>query len=106
MPEMTSAFSALRLSGRLMVIQNACPRFSRMTLPLSVMVPTRLSLPVSANICGRIDADCKRDLSYRRGLLHPDLVVVERCTADRRNRLRPGQRVDAASADMSLVRLH
>src|SRR5438445_6919715 len=104
MPAMTSAFSALRLSGRLMVIQSACPRLSRMTLPLSVMVPTRLSLPVSANICGRIDADCKHDLSCCRGLLHPDLVVVERRAADGRNRLRPGQRINAAAADVGLVR--
>jgi hypothetical protein len=27
------------LSGRLMVIQNACPRFSRITLLVSVIVP-------------------------------------------------------------------
>jgi hypothetical protein len=33
---------ALRLSGRLMVIQNACPRFSRITLLLSVIVPLAL----------------------------------------------------------------
>jgi hypothetical protein len=30
---------ALRLSGRLMVIQNACPRFSCITLLVSVIVP-------------------------------------------------------------------
>jgi hypothetical protein len=30
---------ALRLSGRLMVIQNACPRFSRITLLMSFIVP-------------------------------------------------------------------
>jgi hypothetical protein len=34
---MTSPLMALRFSGRLMVIQNACPRFSSMTLLLSVM---------------------------------------------------------------------
>ncbi|MGY3119817.1 hypothetical protein ACVWXQ_003754 [Bradyrhizobium sp. S3.14.4] len=41
---MTSPFSALRFSGRLMVIQNACPRFSVMIAVVSVMVP---SLPCS-----------------------------------------------------------
>jgi hypothetical protein len=30
---------ALRFSGRLMVIQNACPRFSSTTLMLSVIAP-------------------------------------------------------------------
>src|SRR3954468_1907286 len=39
MPATTSALIALRLSGRLMVIQNACPRFSRITLLVSVIVP-------------------------------------------------------------------
>src|SRR3954453_17709904 len=45
MPATTSALMALRLSGRLMVIQNACPRFSRITLFVSVIVSlTRLPL--------------------------------------------------------------
>src|SRR6185312_3297976 len=39
MPATTSALMALRLSGRLMVIQNACPRFSRITLLTSFIVP-------------------------------------------------------------------
>src|SRR5689334_5388468 len=39
MPATTSALMALRLSGRLMVIQNACPRFSRITLLVSFIVP-------------------------------------------------------------------
>src|SRR6185369_16361706 len=39
MPATTSALMALRLSGRLMVIQNACPRFSRITLLMSFIVP-------------------------------------------------------------------
>src|SRR5882757_5079037 len=39
MPATTSALIALRLSGRLMVIQSACPRFSRITLLWSVIVP-------------------------------------------------------------------
>src|ERR1700675_696041 len=39
MPATTSALMALRLSGRLMVIQSACPRFSRITLLWSVIVP-------------------------------------------------------------------
>src|ERR1700739_2464331 len=42
MPPITAALSALRLSGRLMVIQNACPRFSRITLSLSLIAPPRL----------------------------------------------------------------
>src|SRR5579859_4785732 len=37
MPAMTSALIALRLSGRLMVIQSAGPRFSIRTLEVSVM---------------------------------------------------------------------
>src|SRR6267142_3205619 len=42
MPATTSALMALRFSGRLMVIQNACPRFSRITLLVSVIVPLAL----------------------------------------------------------------
>src|SRR5216683_781904 len=105
MPATTSALMALRLSGRLMVIQRACPRFSRITLLWSVIVPLAC-LPicqVSANICGRMAVDRKRDLARWRGLLHPDLVVMERSTAHRRDRRGPGQRVDAAAADMRLV---
>src|SRR5215471_12403127 len=37
MPAMTSPLSALRFSGRLMVIQNACPRFSVTTTVVSLM---------------------------------------------------------------------
>src|ERR1700676_1433170 len=37
MPAMTSPLMALRFSGRLMVIQSAAPRFSRMTLLGSVI---------------------------------------------------------------------
>src|SRR5215471_5207739 len=40
MPAITSPFNALRLSGRLMVIQNACPRFSRITLLFSLIGTT------------------------------------------------------------------
>src|SRR4051794_6237056 len=109
MPATTSALMALRLSGRLMVIQNACPRFSRITLLLSAMVPL-FCLPsfcqVSANICGRMAVDCKQDLGCGRGLLHPDLVVVEGGAAEGCDCLGSGQRVDAAAADMGLVRLY
>jgi hypothetical protein len=38
MPAMTSALTALRFSGRLMVIQRLDPRFSTRTLEVSVMV--------------------------------------------------------------------
>src|SRR5262249_35018042 len=40
---MTSPFSALRLSGRLMVIQNACPRFSCTTLLSVIACSLRLA---------------------------------------------------------------
>src|ERR1700757_724285 len=106
MPAITPALSALRLSGRLMVIQNACPRFSRRTL-LSVMFPACFlaCVPLPADICGRIGADCKQDLSGSGRLPDPDLVVVERGAAKRCDGLRPGQHVDAAPADMGLVRM-
>src|SRR5258707_11845122 len=42
MPAITSALRALRFSGRLIVIQNAGPRFSSIALLLWVMVPARL----------------------------------------------------------------
>src|SRR3954453_11533750 len=98
---------ALRLSGRLMVIQKACPRFSRITLLWSVMVSLACFAHVLANICGRTAVDRKRDLALARSswrrLLHPDLVVVEGRTADRRHRIGAGQHVDAAAADMRLA---
>src|ERR1035437_3966392 len=102
MPATTSPLMALRFSGRLMVIQNACPRFSSTTLPLSVIA--LLARLLSANINGRMAADCKDDLSRRSsrwsGLFHPDLVVVECRTADRRDRFRSGERIDATTADV------
>src|SRR5665213_480237 len=108
MPPITSPLSALRSSGRLMVIQNACPRFSRFTLLLSVIAPCPLR--TSADINGRTGRESKEDLGFRgrrwRNLLHPDLVVVERGAADRRHRFGAGQHVDAAAADMALVRVH
>src|SRR5665647_2815864 len=103
MPDITSPLRALRLSGRLMVIQNACPRFSHITLLLSVIALPALSL--SADINGRMGQDCKGDLAAGCGLLHPDLVVVESGAADRRDRAGAGQHVDAAAADMGLVRV-
>src|SRR5262249_25316122 len=52
MPAITSPFSALRFSGRLMVIQKACPRFSRITLLFSLIAPNTFarvpSLPLFA----------------------------------------------------------
>src|SRR4029077_17869572 len=60
---------------------------------------------MSANICGRMAADRKRDLARGRDLLDPDLVVMEGGAADGCDRRGPGQRVDAATADMGLVRL-
>src|SRR3979411_2057625 len=72
------------------------------------------SLPCShyppwADINGGMAADCKDDLRIRdrgwRGLFQPDLVVVEGRAADRRDRGGAGQRVDAATADMVLVRV-
>src|SRR5258705_12024042 len=104
MPATTSALMALRLSGRLMVIQNACPRFSRITLLVSVIVPLAC-LPLLASIFGRMPVDCKRELGRGRGLLHPHLVVMERRATDGSNGLGPGQHVDAAAADMGLVRM-
>src|ERR1700722_11639562 len=108
MPDMTSPLRALRFSGRLMVIQNACPRFSSFTLLLSVIASLRL--PLSADISGRMASDCKEDLDGRRGrgggLFHPDLVVMECSAADRRHRLGAGERIDAAAADMGLVRVN
>src|ERR1700692_459977 len=108
MPDMTSPLRPLRFSGRLMVIQNACPRFSSFTLSLSVIASLRL--PLSADINGRVASDCKEDLDGRRGgaarLFHPDPVVVERSPADRRNRLGSGEHIDATAADMGLVRVY
>jgi hypothetical protein len=49
MPAMTPPLMALRFSGRLMVIQNAGPRFSNRTLLLSV-IALLACLPKSANI--------------------------------------------------------
>src|SRR5262249_8549419 len=119
MAAITSPFSALRFSGRLMVIQNACPRFSAMTLDVSCLAP---SLPCfdEANICGRSAEERKRYLrrsastqfaqnacaSGARGLAQPDLVVVECGAADRRDRVRARQHVDAAAADVILVRMN
>src|SRR5712675_3185488 len=108
MPATTSPLMALRLSGRLMVIQNACPRFSRSTLFLSAISLSASSALTDIN--GRMAANCKRDLSFwirrRRSLLDPDFVVVERRPTDRRHRLGAGERIDAAAADMGLVRLN
>src|SRR5437899_1626131 len=104
MPPITSPLSALRFSGRLMVIQNACPRFSRITLS-SVMACSPVRCALKANICDGIACDCKRDLGQRSGLPGPDLVVMECGAADRRDRLRTGQHVDAAAADMVAVRV-
>src|ERR1700712_112962 len=50
MPATTSALMALRLSGRLIVIQSACPRFSRITLFVSVIVPLTCSLLVDEHL--------------------------------------------------------
>ena len=58
-----------------------------------------------ANICGRMTMDCKRELDCGCGLLRPDLVVMERRAAHRSDSFGPGQHVDAAAADMSLVRM-
>src|ERR1700690_3379288 len=106
MPDITSPLRALRFSGRLMVIQNACPRFSSFTLLWSVIA----SLPLSADISGRMARNCKEDLDGRRGRcsgsLHPDLVVMECSPADRRHRLGAGEHIDAAAADMGLVRVN
>src|SRR5664279_4661140 len=50
MPATTSPLIALRFSGRLMVIQNACPRFASITL-LSVIAPlTQSRGPVRASL--------------------------------------------------------
>src|SRR4030081_3436292 len=98
---MTSPLRALRLSGRLMVIQNAGPRFSSTTLLLSFI--TLLASSMSANINGRMGRDCKEDLIVRSGLPDPDLVVVEGGAADRRDRSGAGERIDTAAADMGLV---
>src|SRR5258705_1775384 len=40
-----------------------------------------------------------------RGLLHPDLVVMECRATDGSDSLGPGQHVDAAAVDMRLVRM-
>jgi hypothetical protein len=45
----------------LMVIQNACPRFSLITL-LPVMALLACSLCSQGSICDGIADDCKRDL--------------------------------------------
>ncbi|MHC2645282.1 hypothetical protein [Bradyrhizobium liaoningense] len=61
MPAITSPFSALRFSGRLMVIQNACPRFSVMTAVVSVMarsLPWLRLQPFAAARAGGASANC------------------------------------------------
>src|SRR5882757_5884247 len=104
MPATTSPLMALRLSGRLMVIQNACPRFSRITLLLSVIVPLAC-LPCTGEHLRPEAGELQADLSGRCCLLHPDLVVMESRTADRGDCLGAGQHIDTAPADMGLVRL-
>src|SRR5258707_14678365 len=107
MPAITSPLRALRFSGRLMVIQNACPRFSSTTLLLSVMPCSPRQL--SAGINGRMAANCKDDLGVRNrwhGLLRPDLVVMECGAPDPRNRLGAGERIDAPAADVGLIGVH
>src|SRR5581483_4979387 len=101
MPAITSPLIALRLSGRLMVIQNACPRFSRMT-ELSVMV-----YPLVCFLRWKHSRDWPPTASAFSGrsvrLPDPDLVVVERGAADRRHRLGAGEHVDASAADMLAI---
>jgi hypothetical protein len=50
MPAITSPLMALRLSGQLMVIQYACPRFSRITPLLSVIALLAFSACFSGNL--------------------------------------------------------
>src|ERR1700737_4284032 len=72
MPPITSPLSALRFSGRLMVIQNACPRFSWFTL-LSVM-----ALPACwcrTAICGKSSNGRKSDFAE----LDPPSMPEFRC---------------------------
>src|SRR3954470_10897249 len=125
MPAITSPFSALRFSGRLMAIQNACPRFSVMTPVVSVMARSlpysslshlrqlgsqvqgqsagRRRLSASTQICSR--SKCER-ASGRNCLLDPDLVVVERGTTDRSDGFGACQHIDAAATDMILIRMN
>ena len=49
--------------------------------------------------------DCKRELGCGCGLPDPDLVVMECRAAHRSNGFGPCQHVDAAAADMGLVRM-
>src|SRR5882724_3198116 len=79
----------------------------------SPLMALRLPCPpdlFSADINGRMAADCKRDLKFwlrgRSSFFDPDLVVVERGAADRRHRLGAGERIDAAAANMGLVRVN
>src|SRR6516165_3840532 len=124
MPAITSPLSALRLSGRLMVIQYACARFSRMTLSLSVIGLPVCLLPwvyvfgtgrgmTARAICGTQGpamlpgvATVERSTGRERdgsGFFHPDLVVVERRPTNRRHRFAAGERIDAATADVIAI---
>src|SRR4051812_48854109 len=108
-----------------MAIQNACPRFSVMTPVVSVMARSlpysslshlrqlgsqvqvqsagKRRLSASTQICRR----SKRNPPPRHNcLLDPDLVVVERGTADRSDGFGPCQHIDAAAIDMILVRMN
>src|SRR3954453_13627139 len=123
MPAMTSPFSALRFSGRLMVIQSACPRCSVITALVSVIARSlpwllfsghlrqlgrkvqgqsaaRRRFSASTQTCGQSKRVCG---SGRDRFPDPDLVVVESGAADRRDRVRARQHVDAAVTDMVLV---
>src|SRR5476649_929502 len=50
MPATTSPLMALRFSGRLMVIQNACPRFSEITLLSVIAPPAQAGRPGAASL--------------------------------------------------------
>src|SRR6187551_1331549 len=99
MPAITSAFSALRFSGRLIVIQNAWPRFSRITLSVSVIVPLAFRPCAHKPLRQHSNEPQAGSALARSGWLYPDLVVMEGSAPDRRHRLGASQHVDAATAD-------
>src|SRR6516164_9003914 len=74
MPAITSPFSALRLSGRLMVIQNALVRFSRMTLSSVICRFTKVA--VEAGICSFIFRRRKGVFSAPFGMNNPSATDI------------------------------
>src|SRR5713226_9543723 len=72
MPAITSPLRALRLSGRLMVIQYACPCFSSITLLLSVIAALTCLRPFLTTFALGLKASARDDFGSS-----PDCLYLE-----------------------------